>query len=147
MTAQKVRIGDVLAGFGGLALVVVVFLPWYEFLEGVYVGTRSVPLGGEEQSAWESLDVLRFPLILVGLLGITQFATTLFERTTAWPVAAQVFGGFIGAIATLWTAIRLINPPGPNFGADLQWGAWVGLLAVLATTAGAWWSMRDELRP
>jgi len=147
MTAQKVRIGDVLAGVGGLVLLVLVFLPWYEFLEGVYVGTRTIALGNTDQSAWEALGVLRFPLIITALLGITQFVTTLFERTTAWPVAAAVFGGAIGLITTIWTAVRLINPPGPNFGADLQWGAWVGLLAVLATTAGAWWSMRDELRP
>jgi len=147
MTAQRVRAGDLLAGLGGLALIVLVFMPWYEFLEGVYVGTRTIAVGNTDQSAWEALSVLRFPLLLTGLLAVTQFATTLFERTTAWPVAAQVFGAAIGTITTIWTALRLINPPGPNFGADLEWGAWLGFLAVLAATAGAWWSMRDELRP
>jgi len=41
----------------------------------------------------------------------------------------------------------LFNPPGPNFGADLRWGAPVGFVCTLAVAAGAWWSMRDELRP
>jgi len=147
MTLTKVRPADLLAGLGGLALLVVVFVPWYHFLEGQEVGTRNIAIGHETQSAWESLTVLRFLLILVALLGIVQLVTTAYERTTAWPVAAQVFGGFLGIFATLWTLIRLINPPGSNLFADLRWGAWAGLVSVLAVTVGAWWSMRDEVRP
>jgi len=148
VTITKVRAGDVLAGLGGVALLVVLFAaPWYHFLEGVYTGTRTIAVGNEDQSAWESLDVLRFLLILIALLGITQLVTTAYERTTAWPVAAQVFSAALGVFATLWLVIRLINPPGPNFAADLRWGAWAGLLCTVAVTAGAWWSMRDEIRP
>ena len=148
MTLGKVRPGDVLAGLGGLALLVLVFVPWYEFLEGVYTGTRTIAPGDEVQSAWESLTVLRFFLLFCGLLGVTQLATTAFERTSAWPVAATVFSAAIATPVALWTFVRvLITPPGPNFAADLRWGAWVGLLCVLAVTAGAWWSMRDEVRP
>jgi hypothetical protein len=148
MTLTKVRAGDVLAGLGGIALIVLVFAaPWYHFIEGVYPGTRVIAPGHETQTAWEALDVLRFALILTALLGITQFATTVFERTTAWPVAAGVFSAAIGSLTSLWMLIRVINPPGPNAEADLRWGAWAGLLATLAVTAGAWWSMRDEVRP
>jgi hypothetical protein len=147
MTLSKIRAGDLLAGLGGLALLVVTFVPWYHFLEGQEVGTRNIEVGHETQSAWESLTVLRFLLIVVALLGIVQLATTAYERTTAWPVAAQVFGGFLGVLASLWTVIRLIDPPGTNLFADLRWGAWAGLLSVVAVTAGAWWSMRDEVRP
>ena len=148
MTLTKVRAGDVLAGLGGIALIVLVFAaPWYHFLEGVYTGTRTISEAHTTQSAWEALDVLRFALILTALLGITQFATTAFEKTTAWPVAAGVFAAAIGSLTTIWLLIRVINPPGPNFAADLRWGAWAGLLLVIAVTAGAWWSLRDEVRP
>jgi hypothetical protein len=123
------------------------FAPWYHFLPDVYPGTRYIPYGDESQSAWQALTVLRFPLVITALLGVTQLATTAFERTTAWPVAAEVFSAAIAPLTTLWLFIRVVNPPGPNYAADLKWGAWVGLLACLAITGGAWWSLRDEVRP
>ena len=147
MTLTKIRIGDVLAGVGGLVLLGVMFGPWYHFLEGVYTGTRDILPGDETQSAWEALTVLRFLLAITALLGIAQLATTAFERTTAWPVASAVFAASIGSLTAVWLIIRLFDPPGPNYAADLKWGAWVGLLSVLAVTGGAWWSMRDEVRP
>jgi len=147
MTLNKVRVGDLLAGLGGLALLGLMFAPWYQFLEGVYVGTRVIAPNDTMQSAWESLTVLRFALALTALLGIAQLVTTVYERTTAWPVASQVFLAAIGSITSVWTAIRIVNPPGPNFAADVRWPGYVGLLATLAVTAGAWWSMREEVRP
>ncbi|HEY3188787.1 MAG TPA: hypothetical protein VGJ70_15000 [Solirubrobacteraceae bacterium] len=147
MTLHKVRGGDVLAGLGGIALLVVMFFPWYRFLEGPYTGTRDIAANNTEQSAWEALHVTLVPLVLLALLGIAMLATTVFQRTTAWPVAAQVFTAPVGTIASVWILVRLINPPGPNFAAERLWGAWVGAALVLAITAGAWWSMRDADRP
>jgi hypothetical protein len=147
MTLSKVRAGDVLAGVGGIALLAVMFVPWYRFLEGVYVGSRTIAANDTDQSAWQALTVSLVPLVLVALLGITMLATTVFQRTQAWPVAAQVFTASFGTITSIIVLIRLINPPGPNFAADRLWGVWVGTLLVLAITAGAWWSMRDENRP
>jgi len=147
VTLNKVRGGDILAGVGGLALLVVMFFPWYEFLEGVYQGTRDVPIGDTRQSAWEAFGFGNVLLVLLALLGIATLVTTVFERTTAFPVAAVTLTAFVGAITSIWFLIRLINPPGPNFAADRLWAAWVGTLLVLGITAGAWWSMRDSVRP
>jgi hypothetical protein len=147
MTPEKVRGGDVLAGVGGIALLVVMFFPWYRFGEGVYVGTRSIAPDQTQQNAWHALTLTLVPLVLLALLGITLLATTLVQRTQAYPVSAQVFAGTVGIIASIWLLIRLINPPGDNLFATRLWGAWVGTALVLAITAGAWWSMRDEIRP
>jgi len=147
MTLSKVRAGDVLAGLGGIALLGVMFVPWYDFIPGPYTGSRFIPDNDTTQSAWQALTVSLVPLVLLALLGITVLATTVFQRTQAWPVAAQVFTASFGTIVSIIVLIRLINPPGPNFAAERQWGVWVGTLLVLAITAGAWWSMRDENRP
>jgi hypothetical protein len=147
VTLNKVRGGDLLAGIGGLALLGVMFAPWFRFLEGVYVGSRVIAPNDTLQNAWESVSVLRFALVITALLGIAQLVATAFERTTAWPVAAEVFGAAIGSVTTLWTLLRLIDPPGPNFGAERRWGAYVGLACCTAVAVGAWWSMRDEVRP
>jgi len=147
MTLNKLRAGDVLAGVGGVALLVATFLPWYEVIEGVYDGGRTIEIGDTRQNAWESFRVLLIPLVITALLGITLFVTTAYERTTAWPVAAQVFGAAIGALTTLWILFRVIDSPFPDFASSLQVGAWLGLASVVAVTAGAWWSMGDEVRP
>jgi hypothetical protein len=55
-----------------------------------------------------------------------------------------VLGGPIGALGTLLVVIRIVNPPGPNELVSLCAGIWVALAGVLAVTAGAWWSLRDE---
>jgi heme A synthase len=147
VTLHKVRPGDVLAGLGGVALLVVMFVPWYGFLEGAYTGTRDIAANNTDQSAWQALHVTLVPLVLLALLGIALLVTTAFERTSAYPVAAQVLTALVGTIASVWILIRLLNPPGPNFAADRLWGAWAGTALVLAITAGAWWSMRDADRP
>ena len=147
MTLNKLRGGDVLAGLGGLGLLVVMFFPWYEFLEGVYNGGRTITPDNTVQNAWEAFGPLLVLLVPTALLGIAVFATTAFERTSAYPVAAQVFAATIGSLTTVLVAVRLIDPPGPNFGADLRWGAPAGFVCTLAVAAGAWWSMRQELRP
>jgi hypothetical protein len=147
MTARKVRGGDVLAGIGGLALLVLMFVPWYHFLPGPYEGSRFVADNDTAQSAWEAFSVLLVPLVLTALLGMTLFATTLFERTSAFPVAAQVFCAAIGSLTVVFVFLRVIDPPGPNFAASVQWAAWAGLVSTLAIAAGAWRSMRTEIRP
>jgi hypothetical protein len=147
MTANKLRGGDVLAGLAGLGLLVVMFLPWYDFLAGPYPGSRFVPDNDTAQSAWEAFSVLLVPLVITALLGIALLATTLFERTTALPVAAQVFGASIGSLTVLFVFLRIVNPPGPNYAADVRWEGWLGLACTLAVAVGAWWSMRDEIRP
>jgi hypothetical protein len=147
MTANKLRSGDVLAGLGGLGLLIVMFFPWYDFLEGVYSGGRTIAAGDTAQTAWDAFSVLLVPLVLTALLGIAVFVTTLFERSSAVPVAAQTFAASIGSITVILVLLRIVNPPGPNFGAHVRWEAWLGLACTFAVAAGAWWSMRDELRP
>jgi hypothetical protein len=147
MTLNKLRLGDVLAGLGGVVLLVVMFFPWYELLEGVQDGGRIVTPTDTEQTAWESFGPLLAFLVGTALLGITLFVTTAFERTSAWPVAAQVFGATVGTITVLWMLVRLLDEPGADFASDVRWGAWLGLLSLVAITAGAWLSMRAEERP
>ncbi len=147
MTATKVRLGEILAGVGGVALLAVTFAPWYHFLEGVYPGSRTIEAGHETQTAWQAFSALDIVLVLLALVGIALLVTTLFERTPALAVAAEVWGTVLAVITTIWVAIRVVNPPGPNYAADLKWGAWVGLVCCVAITVGCWRAMRDEVRP
>jgi len=134
MTATKIRAGDVVAGVGGVALLVVMFLPWYGGVDG-------------DQTAWQAFSVVLVFLVVTALLGFALLVTTVFERTPALPVAAQVWGSAIGALTTLIVLYRIANQPGDNAAVTVRYGAWVGLACVLAVTAGAWASMRRDVRP
>jgi hypothetical protein len=76
--------------------------------------------------------------ILLGLVALVAFALFLLQATRnspALPVAFGVLTVTTGIIGTLLALYRLI---------DGREGAWLGLAAVVAVTAGGWLSIRDE---
>jgi hypothetical protein len=117
--------GDWLAGLGGLALLVSLFLTWY-----------SVTGGSRELTGWQSFSIIDVLLALAALLGIALAVTTATRRTPAVPVALGVIAGPVGVLATVLVLIRLLDPPGP--------GVWLALAGAAAVAAGAWWSIGDE---
>ena len=67
------------------------------------------------------------------------------RRSPAVPVTLSVLV-FVVALITLIALIYrvLINEPGPNSLIDQKPGAFIGLIATLAITIGAFLSMREE---
>jgi hypothetical protein len=127
------KAGDWLAGLGGVALLVSLFLPWYRVA------------GGEgDLSGWEAFSVIDVLLALAGLTGIGLAVLTAVRRTPAVPVAFGVVGGPIGLLAALIVLIRIVDPPGPNDLLGPGPGAWLSLAGALAVASGAWVSLRDE---
>jgi hypothetical protein len=133
MNLRWLKPGDWLAGLGGLALLVSLFLPWY-----------SVTGVGRDLTGWQSFAVIDVLLALAALVGIALAVSTALRRTPAVPVALGVIGGPVGALATLLVLIRLLDPPGPNELLDPGAGVWIALAGALALAAGAWWSLGDE---
>jgi hypothetical protein len=123
VTLRKLTPGEVLAGLAGAVLVADLFGPWF---------------GGD--SGWSSLAVLLVLLLITGGLGIVLLLTTAFQRSQAYPVAAEVFGFAFAALTALVLAIELALRDRPG------WSAWVGLLAVLCVAAGSWAAMRAHTR-
>jgi hypothetical protein len=124
MTLRKLTIGEVIAGLAGAVLFGLLFGPWF---------------GGS--TGWSSLTVVLVFVLISAALGVLLLLATAFQRSQAYPVAAEVFGF---AFATLTTVILLIelllrNSPG--------WAAWLGLLAVAGVAAGSWVAMRAHVRP
>jgi hypothetical protein len=127
------RPGDWVAGAGGVVLLVSLFLPWYD-VHGV----------SRHLTAWQAFSVIDLLLALAALLGIALAVTTAVRRTPAVPVALGVIALIPGALATLLVLVRVLDPPGPNALLDVAAGAWIGLVAAAALTAGAWMSIADE---
>jgi hypothetical protein len=132
----RLRGGDVVAGAGGLALVVSLFLDWY--------GLGRLDLGA---SGWEAFSVLDVVLALLALVPLALVATQATRDSPSLPVAFSVLATVAGFLAALLILYRVINQPGPNDLVTVELGAWVGLAASVAIAAGGWRSMRVEAMP
>jgi hypothetical protein len=124
MSLRRLRAGEWLAAAGGAGLLVALALPWY---------------GG--QTGFESLAVIDVLLVLLALLAIALAVLQVTQDAPALPVGAGVLTVTFGAIGVLLVLYRLVDAPGPG---DVRPGAWLGLAAALAVTAGGWLSMAAE---
>lgn len=127
---RRLRAGDWIAGAGGLALLAAMFLSWYS-----------------GASAWQAFSVLDVVLALIALVPLALVVLQATRTSPSLPVALSVLTTVAGALATLLILYRIVNQPGPNDAVEVEPGAWIGLAAAVATTAGGWRSMRDEAIP
>ena len=127
---SRLRDGDWIAGAGGLALLVTLFVPWYG-----------------DASAWAAFSILDVVLALLTLVPFALVGLQATRRSPALPVAFSVFTVLAGALATLLVLWRLVDQPGPNEVVSVRPGAWLGLLAAIAIAAGGWRSLRVEAMP
>jgi len=137
MDLSRLRPGELIAAAGGIALLVVMFLDWYE-LEGGG-GIRSIGL-----NAWQAFGLLDVILAIAALAGIGLAVVTAARRSPALPVAASVVTAAVGIAATLLVLYRILDQPGPNEFVAAELGAFLGFVSSLAIAAGGWASMRDE---
>jgi hypothetical protein len=149
---SRLRPADLVAGGGGLVLLIALFLPWY----GVTVKTPSRPgsakittfvAGPPHVTAWQAFSVTDVLLALAALLAIGLVAVTATASGPAKPVAFTVMSGVASLLAVLLIAYRLLNQPGPNDLVEVRGGAWLGFAAALVMLAGSWAAMRDERTP
>jgi hypothetical protein len=141
MDLRRLRSGEWLAVAGGVALLVSLFTNWYS--ARVKVDGSSLELS-QGFSAWESFTVIDVLLALIALAGIGLGAVQAAQTRPAMPLAAAVVTLVIGFVGVLLVAFRMLEQPGENQFIDLDAGAWLGLAATAAITAGAWLSMADE---
>jgi hypothetical protein len=126
---NRVRPGELVAGFGGLVLAVAMFLPWYAFRSG-------------NLDAWSAFTAVDIVLGLTALAGLGLFWVTLTRAAPAIPVATGVGTSLLGLIATLCVGVRLVDHPAGSF--DTCVGVWIGLAGTLLVLVGAWTGLNDE---
>lgn len=141
MDLSRLRRGEAIASISGLALIVVMFLPWWAEPD---VG--GVPLGeipGVETSfnAWQAAafnDVIWF---VTGLAAVVLGALAASQNRPDLPIAGSAIITGLGMIALVLIVVRLIEPPG---NLEREVGVWLGLLAILGIVFGGWTAMQDE---
>ena len=133
---RRLRAGEWLAALGGVGLIVTLALDWY--------GARAREAGVSGFAAFDVIDVL---LVLVAGTGIALAVVQATRERPALPVAAAVLTITVGILGTLLVLYRIANEPGPDEFLDVRAGAYLGLLAVAAMTAGGWLALATERVP
>jgi drug/metabolite transporter (DMT)-like permease len=127
MDLRRLRAGEWIAGVAGLALLVSLFLSWYD-----------------GQSGWESLGILDVILAFVALNALAIPFVTASYPVPALPLAHQSLTVLITSVALLLVVGRVLNIP--DWADGREGGLWVALLATLGVIAGGLLAMRDERR-
>jgi len=127
---RRLRDGEWIAGAGGVGLLASMFLAWYS-----------------GATAWQALSVLDVVLALLALVPLALVVLQATRESPSLPVVFSVLTTVAGTLVTLLILYRIVNQPGPNDAVDVEPGAWIGLAAAVATTAGGWRSMRVEEIP
>ena len=121
------RRGEILAGAGGLALLIVLFgLDWL----------RSA---GVTRNGWSAVPVLRWMIVVAALSALALTVAQATMRGPALPVSLSVIATVLSALTALLLVIRILTT-----GATPQLGAYLGLLAAVTMTYGAFTSLRAE---
>ena len=143
MDPRRLRLGEWVAGLSGLALVVLLFLPWYART----VECVRAPCPPTSLDAWSAFAVIDVVLLLVGLLAVAVAVLCALYSSPPIPVATSSLALSAGIVAIVLVLVRIAFLPDAD--ARLP-GSWLGLLAVAGVAVGAWMALRDEgfgLRP
>src|SRR3954447_24533933 len=132
MKLDRVRPFDWVAGLTGVALLVALFLPWYDLSDG-------------SLSAWTAFAFVDIWLGLTALLAIAIPVVTALRDSPAVPIAIQVFAEAWSWFAVLFAVWRAIDQPsGPL---DPTAMPWIALVITLLLAVAVWRSIRDERAP
>jgi len=149
--ATRLRRADQIVGGSAIAFFIFLFfLLWYG-------GNASTPLGGTSggENGWHAFTNSRWIwliAIVVALVAVARRAGALSFET---PVSFSAIVGFFGALSTVLILYRIVHHPhasasatiaGVRYSASygIKIGIWLGLIACVALTYGAYLAMRDD---
>jgi hypothetical protein len=139
---SRLRTGEIVAGIGGVALLVVLFFDWFgggaEVSGNVLNGTATISHPGI--SGWDALtDLPGFLIIFTGVVGIKFAGLTAIGKRLNWGLRRGVFTLGMGWVATTLVLWRMVaGSP------DLKVGIFLGLAAVVAVWVGAWLALQED---
>ena len=137
MDTSRLTTGDIIAGVGGIVLLISLFLPWY----GVSVNVAGFS-ASESGSGWEALGFIDILLFLISVAAIGIVAARAAGALPADVPAPVILLG-LGALALLLVLFRIIDIPVDGTvpdGVDLsrKVGIFIALIAAGAVAYGGW---------
>jgi hypothetical protein len=140
--------GEAIAAIDAILLFVFMFFSWYG--SEISGQAREIKLGGGAGaggSAWQTLDLI--PLALMLTVVVTVGAALLRVSSSKWepeiPPSAAI--AVLGGLSTLLVLLRIVFPPnlgqlgGVAINANVELGAWLGLVAAAGVAYGGYRAM------
>jgi hypothetical protein len=101
------------------------------------------PEGGDF-TAWQAFSVVDLFIAAAAVAGLSVGLCIVFRISVSYPVAGSTVSTLFGSIALLLIANRLLNPPQLGFyPGEIEFGAWLGLIAAAGITFGGWLGMQE----
>ena len=141
---SRLRPGDIVAGLGGVALLIAMFLDWFGIAPVGLNGAVVSALPGVKETgadAWQSLEFIDFCLLLTGVVAIKAAALRALGKRLAGPFPMSAAVCLLGAVAALLVLWRIFDPP---FDGSLKVGIFLGLAGTLAITYGGYLSSVED---
>jgi len=132
MDLRRLRAGEWLAAVSGVALLVSLFLPWYE-------------AGEATASGWESLSAIDIVLAFVAACGVLVAVATAAYAVPAVPIATSALVNLVALVGVILVLLRLFDLP--DWAGGREWGPWLALASDIGVIGGTLLTMRDEIRP
>ena len=137
MDTSRLTTGDIIAGVGGIVLLISLFLPWY----GVSVDVAGFS-ASESGSGWEALGFIDILLFLISVAAIAIVAARAAGALPADIPAPVILLG-LGGLALLLVLFRIIDIPVDGDIPDevdlsRKLGIFIALIAAAAVTYGGW---------
>ena len=141
----RVRSGELVAGLGGLALLVFMFVPDWYTVKGPLAPTLANLGGRTTWDGWWGLAGARYLILLSVISALALLYFQAAQRAPAIPATFSVIVTVLGVASVLALIYRLLaGPPAEGGFLDQQAGVYLGLLAALAVTYGGYRSLREE---
>lgn len=141
--------GELVAGAGGVLLLIATFLPWFALDSAVELPGRpgGVTVRGEGVNAWHAFAVIDVVLLAGALVAIALLAARLaLGRPVPQPLALAASAA--GAVCALLVVYRLLDPPDLVTAADTashEVGRRLGPFFALIAAAGISWGGRRSM--
>ena len=137
MDTSRLTTGDIVAGVGGIVLLISLFLPWY----GVSVDIAGFS-ASESGSGWEALGFIDILLFLIAVAAIAIVAARAAGALPADLPAPVILLG-LGALAVLLVLYRILDIPVDGDVPDevdlsRKVGVFIALLGAAAVAYGGW---------
>jgi hypothetical protein len=136
MDTSRLTTGDMIAGVGGIVLLISLFLPWY----GVSIDIANVSVS-ESATGWESLDFIDILLFLISIAAIGVVAARGAGQLPAEVPGAVVLLG-LGGLAVLLVLYRIVDIPAGDVPDEVDLsrkiGIFIGLIGAAAIAYGGW---------
>ncbi|MDP9189496.1 MAG: hypothetical protein M3O25_09635 [Actinomycetota bacterium] len=126
MDFSRLRQGELIAGIGGLALFLFLFLDWFSGVNG--------------WDAFES-DVTGFIVALASLVAIKFAGLAAMGKRINIPLPRGAITLALGNLAVLIILWRMLSVPAE---AEVNFGAFLGLAASVAIALGALLALRED---